>query len=327
MKKALHLLMTYFVFLLFSIFSGTFLYMIFHNALNFVAGNRIIVFQLKEFIPAFFYITLGVCFFICPFIAIYRVRHVHGFLQTVAYILICLINWCLIFPSVNFIEKKTQRFYQNEKKELMLSKNYFRETDDKIYFITRDFSPVLKNNGTIENETTSVVMDKSEHGIVTYETISDSDENGPEMKAKPFKEVGIKNALKFEKIFSLLGIGILVDTAKKSLDGGIWAYLQFLSLAFVLCSLYGISYFFDWRILNTYAIFITTICIIFVNITYYMPIFESFRVKINNFGFLEMLSGHIEEPLLFTANTFFGIIFIAAGCIKYILHKVNKQKA
>ena len=204
---------------------------------------------------------------------------------------------------------------------------FFMCAPTKIYFITKDFSPVLKDNGTIENETTSVVMDKSEHGIVTYETISDSDENGPEMKAKPFKEVGIKNALKFEKIFSLLGIGILVDTAKKSLDGGVWTYLQFLSLAFVLCSLYGISYFFDWRILNTYAIFITTICIIFVNITYYMPIFEPFRVKINDFGFLEILSRHIEEPLLFTANTFFGIIFIAAGCIKYILHKVNKQKA
>ena len=170
-------------------------------------------------------------------------------------------------------------------------------------------------------------MDKTENGIVTYEKISDSEPNGPKAKAKPFNEIGIKNAFKFEKIFSLLGIGVLVDVAKKSLEGGIWTYLQFLTLAFLLCSLYGISYFFDWRILNTYAIFVTTICIIFVNITYYMPIFEPFRVKINNFGFLEMLSGHIEEPLLFTANTFFGIIFIAAGCIKYILHKVNKQKA
>ena len=327
MKKALKLIGTYFIFLILSIVFGTFLYMIFHNALNFVAGNKIIVFQLKVFIPTFFYITLGTCFFICPFIAIYRVRHLHGILQTGAYILICLITWAVIFPSVSFIEKKAQKFYQNEKQELMLSKNYFRETDDKIYFITKDFSPVLKNNGTIENETTSVVMDKAEHGIVTYEKISDFDKNSPKMIAKPFNEIGIKKALNFEKIFSLLGIGILVESAKKSLEGGVWTYLQFLSLAFLLCSLYGISHFFDWRILNTYAIFVTTVCIIFANITYYMPVFEPFRIKINNFGFLEMLGRHVEEPFLFTANIFFGIIFIVTGCIKFILHKVKKQKA
>lgn len=327
MKKALHLIATYFVFLILSILFGTFLYLIFHNALNFVAGSEIKIFQLKKIISAFFYITFGACFFICPFIAIYRVRHLHGILQTVAYILICLITWAVIFPSFYFVEKKAQRFYQTEKKELMLSKNYFRETDDKIYFITKDFSPVVNDEGKIENETVSVIMDKSENGIVTYEKISDSDKNGPKAKAKPFHETGIKNALKFEKIFSLLGIGALVDVAKKSLEGGLWTYLQFLSVAFLLCSLYGISYFFVWRILNTYAIFVTTICIIFANITYYMPIFEPFRIKINNFGFLEMLGRHVEEPLLFTANIFFGIIFIVTGCIKFILHKVKKQKA
>ena len=327
MKKALHLIVTYFVFLILSIIFGTFLYMIFHNALNFIAGDRIIFFQLKVFLPAFLYISFGACFFICPFISIYRVRHLHGILQTAAYILICLITWIVIFPSVYYIEKKAQRFYQSEKQEKLLSKNYFRETEDKIYFITKNFSPVLNDEGKIEYETNSVIMDKTENGIVTYEKISDSEPNGPKAKAKPFNEIGIKNAFKFEKIFSLLGIGVLVDVAKKSLEGGIWTYLQFLTLAFLLCSLYGISHFFDWRILNTYAIFVTTICIIFVNITYYMPIFEPFRVKINDFGFLEILSRHIEEPLLFTANTFFGIIFIAAGCIKYILHKVKKQKA
>lgn len=325
MKHALKLIVTYFVFLILCILFGTFLYTIFQNAVNFTAGSDINFFQPKILLASLIKVTYSSCFLICPFIAIYRVRHIHGGFQTASYILVCVFTWFVIFPVNYFLETKVSDYIASDDKQILLSSNFFRETDDKIYYITKDFEQVYKNY-EVKDVSQVVVMDKSEEGKVSYETIEHSDDMDMLVQAKPYKEVGIKSALNVNKMFQVLGINTLTEKAKDSFKGGFFSYLQFLSIALLLASLYGVSYFFDWRLMNTYAIFITTVFILFANITFYLPVSQNFRNYINHFRFFSFLQNYIYEPFLFIMNNLFGVIFIVAGVIKCILHHVKEKQ-
>lgn len=323
MKNALRLIAVYFVYLTLYVLFGTFLYSIFQNALNFIAGSEIDFFRPKTLLSSFFCIAYSACFFICPFVAVYRVRHVHGILQTAAYILICLITWFAIFPSTYFLEKKAEKYLNSDKTETMLSKNFFRESDKKIWYFTKNFDYQNENDAQNERESSAVIIDKSEDGIVTFEIIENSE---PANLSKPFQEIGIKKALNFTKVFSFFNINSLAEVGKNAVRSGFWQYLQFLSIAFLLCSLYGISYFSDWRLLNVYAILVITIFGVFANMIFYLPATKNFRDYLNGLKFFDFLENYINEPFIFIFNIVFGIIFLVVGCIKSVTRRLKEKR-
>lgn len=326
MKNAFRLMATYFVYFTLYILFGTFLYSIFQNALNFTAGSEIVFFRFKVVLSSFFCIVYSACFFICPFVAVYRVRHVHGILQTVAYILICLITWGVIFPSTYFLEKKVGNYINSDEEENVFSSGFFRETDKKIWYFTKNFDFLTEGEYQGKNVSNVVIMDKSEDGNVTFEIAENSENSELVQQSKPFKEIGIKKALDFTKVFSFFNINLLVEFAKNALENGCRQYLQFLSIAFLLCSLYGISYFFDWRLLNVYAILSAAIIIVSFNIAFYFPFMKNFREYMNGMKFFDFLDNYIKEPFIFILNIMFGIVFSVIGCVKSMMHHLKEKQ-
>ena len=98
MKKAIKILLVYFVYLLLTICFGTVFYMAFLGVVNATAGHKVVFWNQELFIKTFFFIAVCSLSLICPFLISYRIRHRSGFLQTIVYIIVCVINWGILFP-------------------------------------------------------------------------------------------------------------------------------------------------------------------------------------------------------------------------------------
>ena len=322
MKKAINLLIVYLVFLLAGILIGTFLYSCYLNLLDFVAGRDIKFFENRDLYRAVFYIAYCLVFFICPLIAYYRIRHPGGIPQSIAYILICLITWLLLFPVLYELNKLCDRHFSPETAKITLSKGYFRQLDNRIYYFTEDFSP--NQEGQLEANT--VVIDTNEYGDVYFNQLIDVDLELLKA-AYPYKEILIKETFT-EKILELpYNMKTLVEHQKQAWDDGFLTYLGFLSIALVICSLYGITSFFEWKLINVSMLFISYFMILVVNSVYYMPYLTELKNRLVANVVISKLGNYINDPLICVINLLFTVIFVVAGIIKFALHKhANKAK-
>lgn len=321
MKKAINLIITYLLLLFIGWILGSVIYSIYLNSLNYVSGNRIKFFSLTDLVQSGIYVAYCLIFLICPVISYYRGRHPAGISQTIAYVLICLFTWGVLFPGVYYTNKAVEKKIKLDNQSVYLSEGYFRAGADKIYLFTKPFDDY--NNFGLS--TSGVVIDTTENGTVKIE--KELYERKLEIKkhAYPYKEVQQKDYFAMKGKPIPVDFALLINKAKTSFENGFFRYLNFLSLALLICILYGISNFFEWRLLNTTLIFFITTIILSINSIYYSSALLQVKHRIMQLSFFQMLNQKIDEPIIFVLNNFITLVFVIIGIVRLIL-KTHKGK-
>jgi len=321
MKKAINLIINYFLFLLLGLIFGIILYTLYLNSLGFISGKEVKLFTIPVLLKSGIYVAFCLVFLICPIVSYYRVRHPAGLSQTIAYVIICLITWFGLFPGLFYANKAYNNHFKVKSEITHLSEGYFRPGDEKVYFFTKEF----QQDKNYIYTTTGIVIDTSEDGKVTVENINDDFRLELNKSAQPYKEVQVKHL--FDKKGRSIPIGLekLVAAAKRSYERGIFSYLSFLSLAVLICMLYSLSTFFEWKLLNTTLIVFITSIILSFNSLYYSTSYSALKNKVADNRFFEMLSGYIYEPVIFVINNLVTLIFIIILVVRLIVKK-HKNK-
>ena len=136
MKKALRLVLMYFVFLIVGVAFTTTMYVVFQNVLNFVAGRHVLKFDWRILVVSFFYIFESMLFLICPLLSYFKIRHTSGVPVLITYIILCILNWGLLFPVTLHFDNKFVPSLKEEIHEQALSSGYFRKIGKKVYYLT-----------------------------------------------------------------------------------------------------------------------------------------------------------------------------------------------
>lgn len=322
MKKALKLAFIYLIVLITGTVIGTLLYSLYLNLLSFVAGNEITFFTDDELFRSLFYVMFCMELFILPLVSYYRSRHPGGLLQLIVYLMLCIITWGLLVPgSFKLKDFCTSRFSITNTRE-PLSPNYFRKVDDDVYYFTTDFNQTIQ--GRIP-EAPAIVIDTSENGDVAFKTVGDFPEMALNKKALPFREVQLKKIFGEDENPVPIDFWLLNSMISGAYYGGLAHLLTMLSFIFLLCSVYGITNIFDWRLLNTVILFITTALILCLNSVYFLPQFDSLKARIMDNGFFRLLAGIVSEPILVIINLLFTLILIVTGIVKFAVRKHAKK--
>ena len=203
MKKALNLFGMYFLFFISGTIAIAIIYSFYIDIQNYVAGSEIKFFSNVDMINSLFTALYYMIILICPLVSYYRIRHPGGIWQFIFYVLICLITWVVLLPCLYFAEDFCYKRLPHQTKEVTLSKNYFRQLDNKIYYFIDDFNISEADSKT--EETTAVIIDTDENGKVKYKNIKNDKLLDLIKKAAPYNEllVGAKKATCFPPITAL----------------------------------------------------------------------------------------------------------------------------
>ena len=322
MKKALKLALIYLIVLLAGTILGTILYSFYLNLLGFISGRDIVFFKDEELFKSLFYVLFCMQVFVLPLISYYRIRHPGGLLQLLVYIILCALTWCLLMPASIKLQDYCNRKFSFEKRTENLSPNYFRKVDNDVYYFTKDFSVTAQGRAA---EAPAIIIDTSENGDVEYRSVADYPSLDLNRKAAPFREIQLKNIFGEDESPVPIDFKLLYSMISGAYFGGLSHLLTLISFVLLLCSVYGITGFFDWRLLNSVILFITTALILCLNSLYFSPQFDAIKATIMNNGFFRGFGRIVSEPILFLINCIFALIFIAAGIIKYAIKNHAKK--
>lgn len=322
MKKALKLVFIYLIILILGTVLGTILYSFYLNLLGFVAGREIIFFTDAELFKSLFYVMPCMLIFITPVISYYRMRHPGGILQLIVYIILCALTWVVLMPCSFKLQDFCNRKFSFTTKTENLSPNYFRKVDNDVYFFTREFT--VSVSGRVA-EAPAIIIDTSEKGGVEYRSIGDNPNLVLNKKAEPFREVQLKSIFGDGANPVNINFRILISLIKGAYNGDLSHILTLLSFALLICSLYGIANFFDWRLLNAVILFITAALVLCFNSIYFMPLFEPLKNRVMNIGMFRAFGKIVTEPLLFIINCFFALLFIIAGIVRFAVRQHAKK--
>ena len=318
MKKALKLALVYLINLIAGTVIGTVLYSLYLNLLGFVAGREINLFNDAEILQALFYVMCCMMIFILPLISYYRIRHPGGVLQFVVYLVLCVLTWALLMPCSFKLRDFCFRKFSHTVKTESLSPNYFRQVDDDVYFFTRDFNVQIEGRAP---EAPVIIIDTKENGIVEYKTMGDYPNQDINKKALPFREIQLKKIFGEQESPIPINFKLIISMIEGGYSWSLTHLLTLLSFALLICSVYGITNLFDWRLLNAIILLVITAVIIIFNSIYFTPMFEAIKNRMNNLGMFNALRGITTEPLLFITNIFFALVFITTGIIKFAVRK------
>ena len=322
MKKALKLAIIYLILLILGTVLGTLLYSLYLNLLGFVSGREISFFSDEELFKSVFIVMPCMLIFIIPVISYYRIRHPGGILQLIVFAVLCALTWGIFMP-LNFKLKDfcSKRFaFQTEVQPL--SPNYFRKVDDDVYFFTREFQNTTAGRAA---EAPAIIIDTSEFGEIHYRSIGDYSNLDLNRRAAPFREIQLKNIFGNGEKPIPVNFKILLSFISGSYTGDLSHFLLLFSFALLICSVYSITNFFDWRLLNAIMIFITTALTLCVNSMYFTPQFTPLITRVTANGFFRAFGNIVSEPLLFLVNCFFALILILSGSIKVAVRKHAKK--
>ena len=322
MKKALKLALIYLINLIIGTIIGTVLYSLYLNLLGFVAGREINLFNDAEIFQALFYVLFCMLVLILPLISYYRIRHPGGVLQFIVYLVLCALTWALLMPCSFKLRDFCVRKFVHEVKTESLSPNYFRQIDDDVYFFTREFK--VQENGRAA-EAPAIIIDTSEDGIVEYKTMGDYPNQDINKKAAPFREIQLKKIFGAKESPIPVNLNFLLSMIEGGYSLHLTHLLTLFSFILLMCSVYGITNFFDWRLLNAIMLWVATALIITLNSVYFNPQFDAVINRINNLGLFKALRGITSEPLLFITNIIFALLFITAGTIKFAVRKHSQK--
>lgn len=318
MKKALKLALIYLIVLVLGTVLGTVLYSFYLNLLGFVAGRDIIFFKDEELFNSAFFVLFCMLLFILPLISYYRIRHPGGILQLIVYIVLCALTWGMLMPLSFTLKDYCARKFTFSTTTEKLSPNYFRKVDDEVYYFTRDFQTNAVGRAA---EAPAIIIDTSENGGVEFKNFADYPSVALNKKAAPFREIQLKNIFGEDKNPVPANFRILYSMISGAYSGGFAHLLTLLSFILLLCSVYGMTNFFDWRLLNTVMLLITTAAIMCINTMYFSSQFDNLKARLMNVGFFRAFGNIVSEPLLFIINCLFALIIIVTGIIKFAVRK------
>ncbi|MBP5520059.1 MAG: hypothetical protein J6X84_05720 [Treponema sp.] len=322
MKKALRLAIIYLFCLIVGTVLGTVLYSLYLNLLNFIAGHDISFFSDQELFNSFFYVLFCMLLFIIPAISYYRIRHPGGIMQFVVYVVLCVVTWLIIMPCAVKLQNYCLKHVHFTEKEEYLSANYFRKVDDSIYYFTREFERAEDENYA---KAPAVVINTKEDGIVSYDTVLNLPGFDLNRKAAPYREIQLKNIFGSERNPIPIDFKTLISHICDSYSGGRKHILLLLSFVLLLSSLYGVTTFFEWRLVNAIIIFISDSSILCFNSIYFHPEYDALKASFSNNGAIRALGNVVHEPLLFLINCFVALIFITAGVIRFVIRIYSKK--
>lgn len=321
MKKALDIILIYLLVLIVGILGITFLYTFYNNMLNFVAGSDSKLLNNEIIIKSFVYVAQGLLLVICPIISYYRIRRPSGVPQTLGYIFIVLLTWGLIFPSVSYLDSYVKKNYVSSVEDIHLSKDYFRKIDKKVYYFTKDFESENNNVAT----SSALVIDTSEYGKIEYKTVRDMGIMEFNKSAKPYKDILVKQNFYSSRITLPVALKNLIEKLSKCYELNLYYLLYLLSFVLVISSVYAMSNFFNWKLLNAVLVFFIAISLVSVNSEADLALFnmvKQFFIETKPFQFL---SKYIYESFLFVFNVLCSLVFITLGIIKFVIHRHSNK--
>lgn len=320
MKKAVYFILVYLIILIGGCLLSTLIYSLYLNVTGFMAGKPSELFKSADLIKSFFYVTACLCLLVCPLMAYYRVRHASGVLQTLSYLFIFVVTWAVVFPFnlrlKNFVEKNygSELAQENEG----LTGKYFRRVGGMIYYLVEDYN-YDKVTRVIEIDTDIDVPVK--YGVVF------ADEDFKLITAgKNYKDVIIKSTFDVSRLSKYVQFRTLVSYGEAAIEKGFLQYLCFLSLALALFSVYGVSSFFEWPLLNVCGIFFFTSAILVFNTVYFSELFVVLKSHIYETGFFGFLGRYVDDSFLVLVNLITAFVFMLIGFIKFIFNAKSARE-
>lgn len=322
MNKALKLLAMYIVLAVSFTIIGTALYFLFLNVINFSAGQKMILFNKDQIVKSFIYISACLIFIICPCLAYFRIRHRGGILQLLFYIALCVVTWALLFPLVLNVGAKKGIFENIGAYEQTATAGYFRKTGDNVYFFTKDIKS--SESGVV---TDAVIIDTTEAGGVRTSEVTSRPDFVLFEESKPYSDILIKDTFYNTSLSRFFNFRVLLNNAASAKSKGGTFWLGFLSLALVLCTVYGISHLFDWKLVDALFVLVIAGLVIFLNSYYYSEAMQAFRLKVSSNGMMNSLSSYFDAPLLVLMNLFLSIVFVVIGIIRFFKKSPDSDEA
>ena len=318
MKKALSFILIYLVLLITGTLLSTVLYSLYLNVTGFTAGKPLNLFNTPDIIKSFFYVSACICFLICPFLSYYRIRHSYGILQTCAYTLIFCLTWFVIFPANARLKRYVNNNYSSTQPKEALTGGYFRKVGGKIYYLAEDYN---------FDKTTKVIEINTDEDIPSKYGVVFADEDFELLTAgKQYRDVIIKSTFEDSPMPHFISLQKLVSFGEEALEKGVISYLCFLSLALALFTVYGITAFFEWKLLSVCAVALFSAGILSANTLYFSSAFASFKNHIYEISLFNFLNGFIDNSFLVVANCGLSLLFIIFGSIVFFVHKKSEKK-
>lgn len=323
MKKALKLMLVWIAWLAAGIVIGTFFYSLYLHSLGLVAGKESFALSKHNIILSFFIVAEAMVFLNGLFLIAYKIRHAGGGLQLTAFIITQVVSWGILLPGNWKLEQNYKLKHKAELLELKnnttLSKGFFREADDTVYYFLDD----LKTSYSPEERgTVAVVIDTSETGKTKVVEIDRPGALNIVEQALPYKDILIRDTFRSPWLKKMIFISDLLEQADRSFMCG-WTFaLGFMTLGLALAAIYALSGFASWRIINYSISGIMYFLVLLWNCIYYSPILEEFTHKaFLHSGLFRILADYVNEPFLAVTNVAFALIVITIGIIKTIIRR------
>lgn len=323
MKKALKMILLYLFFLIIGITIGTVLYSIYLNVINSVAGIDINLFDFSIIRKAFFYISACIIICISPVVSFVHIRKGSGISMLITYIILSFVLWGIALPTV--VHFGRQYDFNNpitKVSNVAFSADYFRKGNDKVYYFYEDVE-----NGSVQKEVPAAVIDVTQYGKVEYKPVTNNNTFELSTNAKPYRDISIKESFGNSRISSFINFHVIISRVDNALLHGKTFFLAFLSFGLLLCTLYGISKFYDWKLMNVGTILAVTLIILFVNsyCTVY-PVFANLIEKINSKKLFVFLSNYMDDPFIVLSNIVFSLLLIVLGIVNFVYRKKKMNK-
>lgn len=318
MKKALKVLAIFLCYSLIGLFIGTLLYSLYENLLNYIAGNKFVLFNFDILKNAFFYIAACLIFFITSVVSYSRIRYKAGFSQLLAFVVVAFVSWAICLPLV--LKFGCESIKGPLVIEQNLSANYFRSVDDDVFYIIEDND---------NNDINYVHIDTGLDGKVTLETVENQDKLPLKAAAKPYSDVLIANKIESDNLTSdFINLRLILQNALKAFSEGWTFFLGFLSLGFLLSSVYGLSNIFNWKLINASLVMLVTLLILAFNTAFYNGALDGFKnLGIWKLPFVNAFGKIVNEPVLVIINCLAGFCFVITGIVRYFVsHKKTKKR-
>ena len=322
MKKALKMLLVWAVWLIIGIAVITLFYSLYLHSLGLVAGQKSSVFTKFNLFSSFFVAAEMMTLLIGFFLISYRISDKGGALQIIAFVLTQILTWGLLFPWAWYTEKNFKNdnhaFIWEQKNERILSKGYFRESGNNIYYFMDDMKPYYKAD---EEGVTSIKIDTQEEGVTEIVEINLPGKLDVVASAAPYKDILIKES--FEKTNGFSPLMNLIEIGKRDILRG-WTYwLGFASLGFALASLIALSSVSKWRIVDFSITGILYFGVLITNSLFWSTPFEKLRnMNFMHSGIFNIPAAWTSSPFLIVVNLTFGLVVILAG----VLHSIKEHR-
>ncbi|MCR4741591.1 MAG: hypothetical protein K5866_01795 [Treponema sp.] len=325
MKKALKLLVIYFVSLIITIVVGSLLNTIYLAISNYVVGTKISLFNFDYFMPALFNITFSVLFLICPLLSLYRIKQPSGIAQALIYIFLVLFTWGFLFPANVWLEGKFYQKHTIQNKVENLTPGYFRSLDNKVFYFTNDPKLQSEEEEVLVN---ALIIDRSELGEIEMEELSLSQDSEIYQRAKPYRDILIKEAFESSayKGPKFVNFHNLIKAGKDALNTNLLHYLGFCSLGLLMASVYALTGLFNWKLLNLSFVIITNFLIISFNSVVRDGKIAAIINKIAALPFVKSMENIFDHPTLVLINSICFLVITIIGIIIFIVKNCSKKK-